>query len=90
MNEKQDSNKKFPWHTHMVALGLPLCLMFVGGLLGGACGGLAYATSISLIKKKGASFSTYFLSILIGFAGFLAYFGLLILLATIFPDLLGE
>jgi len=52
MNEENKTElAKLPWHAHLIS-GWPLAMVAIGGLIGGACGGLAYGASMSLIKKK--------------------------------------
>lgn len=96
MNKNKNKNKesktdstKLPWHAHAIS-AWPLTLVAIGGLIGGACGGLAYGVSISMIKKKGASPTTYILSALIGVGCVALYFLAIIALAIAFPQLFNQ
>ncbi len=87
--EEKAETIKLPWHSHLIS-GWPLLLIAVGGLIGGACGGLAYGASVSVIKKKGVSALSYSLSVLIGVGCVFLYFAVVIGLAIAFPDLFGQ
>jgi hypothetical protein len=76
-------------HEHIVA-GLPLVLLIVGGAIGGAVGGGAYACSAAVFKKDISNTKKYIYSLLITFGAVAAYFGLIILLATLFPGLFNR
>lgn len=77
---------KVPWHAHLVS-GWPLVLVAVGGLLGGLCGGAAYAIAITVIRKKGVSVATYIAAVVIGILGIALYFGAIFALVSTFPDM---
>lgn len=87
--ENKADELKLPWHAHVIS-GWPLIMVVIGGLVGGACGGLAYGASISLIKKKGVSASSYILSALIGIGCVLFYFVLIMILVIAFPQLFNQ
>lgn len=86
--ESPDSEPKakLPWPAQLAA-GWPLFLVAIGGLIGGACGGLAYGVSISIFKKKGVNTKTYLYSILIGIGGIILYIAVIFALAIAFPGL---
>ena len=65
-------------------------LVTMGGLIGGACGGLAYGVSMSIIKKMGISAKSYLLSIVVGVGCVGLYFAVVIGLAIAFPQMFGE
>lgn len=85
----KQEEKKLPSYAHIIA-GWPLIMIFIGGALGGLCGGGAYGASIALLKKKGISFGTCLLSFLIGVAGIGLYFVVVVALAMAFPDMFGD
>lgn len=93
MKEEKKKNKaksfKLPWHAHAIS-GWPLAMVAFGGLIGGACGGLAYGVSMSLIKKKGISATSYILATLIGIGCVILYFVAIIGLAVAFPQLFNQ
>ena len=74
------------WYEH-ACCGLPLVLMFVGGALGGACGGLGYGLSSAVFKKAMPTPAKYVLSLLISATAFGLYLGVAIVLAVAFPHL---
>jgi hypothetical protein len=83
-----ESPPKLPSFAHAIA-GWPLIMIFVGGALGGLCGGGAYGLSMALMKKRGVTAGTCLLSLLIGVAGVGLYFGAVVALTVAFPDLFG-
>ena len=85
-NQPQSPNVKLQWYEH-ACCGLPLILMFLGGALGGACGGVGYAVSTSVFKKAMPTPVKYVLSLLISGAAFGLYLGVVITLAIKFPNL---
>lgn len=62
-------------------------MIFVGGALGGLCGGGAYGLSMALLKKKGLTPLSCILSLLIGIAGVGLYFIAIVGLAIAFPQM---
>jgi hypothetical protein len=84
-----EKTTKLPWHSHVIS-GWPLVMVIIGGLIGGACGGLAYGASMSLIKKKGISATSYILSTVIGIGCVALYFVVIIGLAIAFPNLFNQ
>mgnify|MGYP000471743597 CR=1 FL=1 len=93
MNNEEKVNQagsiKLPWHAHVIA-GWPLAMIAIGGLIGGACGGLAYGVSMSLINKKGISAISYILSAIIGISCIALYFIVIIGLSIAFPQLFNQ
>ena len=82
----QSPSVKLQWYEQAWC-GLPLLLMFVGGALGGACGGLGYGISAAVFKKALPTPVKYVLSLLITAAAFGLYLGAAIALAIAFPNL---
>lgn len=80
---------KPPTHAHFIA-GWPLLLVIAGGAIGGPFGGLAYACSIQLFKKKGISTTTGLFSFLIGVTGIALYVRIIIALNLAFPRIFVE
>jgi len=62
-------------------------MIVIGGALGGLCGDGSYGLSMALLKKKGVTPQSCFLSLLIGIAGVGLYFIAIIGLAMAFPDI---
>lgn len=65
-------------------------MIFIGGALGGLCGGGAYGLSMALLKKKGVTPISCLLSFVIGIAGIGLYFIVVIALATAFPETFSQ
>jgi len=88
MNEKsaKENVLNLPLYAHVIA-GWPLLLIFIGGVIGGLCGGGAYGASVALLKKKGVTAVTCLLSFLIGIAGVALYFVVAVALVIAFPDM---
>lgn len=85
-NQPDSPSVKLQWYEH-ACCGLPLLLMFVGGALGGACGGVGYAVSTAVFKKALPTPAKYVLSVLISITAFGLYLGVAIALAVAFPNL---
>ena len=85
-NQPESSSVKLQWYEQ-ACCGLPLILLFVGGALGGACGGLGYGISTAVFKKAMPTPVKYVLSVLISAAAFGRYLGAAIALAMAFPNL---
>ena len=86
-NQPESSSVKLQWYEHAWC-GLPLLLLFIGGALGGACGGAGYALSAAVFKKAMPTPAKYVLSLLISMTAFGIYLGVAIALALAFPNLL--
>ena len=84
----KEQQQSLPAYAHAIA-GWPLIMIFIGGALGGLCGGGAYGISMALLKKKGVTPLSCFLSLLIGIAGVGLYFIAIIGLTIAFPDMFG-
>ncbi|MEN3158700.1 hypothetical protein ABC502_09985 [Alkalimonas sp. NCh-2] len=76
--------KKMEWYEHL-ACGWPLILIFIGGALGGLCGGAAYAVNAKVFGRDISNTKKYVYAILIGVSAFLTYFVAVVILAMIFP-----
>ena len=85
-NQPESSSVKLQWYEHAWS-GLPLLLLFIGGALGGACGGAGYALSAAVFKKAMPTPVKYVLSGLISMTAFGAYLGIAIALAVAFPHI---
>jgi hypothetical protein len=57
--------QKLPTIAHVVC-GWPLILMFIGGAIGGALGGLAYVINLSIYKSKMPAALKFVLNPLVG------------------------
>lgn len=84
----EEQPQSLPSYAHAIA-GWPLIMIVIGGALGGLCGGGAYGLSMALLKKKGVTPLSFFLSLLIGIAGVCLYFFAIIGLSIAFPDTFG-
>ena len=84
-NPPQSSRVKLQWYEQ-ACCGLPLVLLFIGGALGGACGGLGYGVSAAVFKKALPTPVKYLISLLITAAAFGLYLGAVIALAIAFPN----
>ena len=67
----------------------PLILIFVGGFIGGACGGGACAINIQIMRGSLPGPAKYALAVLTGVGAFVAYLLVVLVLALIFPDVFG-
>ncbi len=52
---------------------LPLLLIFVGGMIGGLCGGAAAAGTLSVLRSEMPRWARILIALLLPPAGFLAY-----------------
>jgi hypothetical protein len=78
--------KNLKWYEHLAA-GWPLILMFLGGAVGGGCGGLAYALNGKIFNSKLSTHLKYIFSFLIGIGAILLYILVVIILFQLFPGL---
>ena len=67
----------------------PLILIFVGGFIGGACGGGACAINIQIMRGSLPGPAKYALAVLTGIGALVAYLLIVLALALIFPDIFG-
>ncbi len=74
--------QKLTWYEH-VWLGLPILLVFVGGLIGGACGGAAWAVNQAVFQKTKHPILRYVWTGLISAAAFVAYVFLAVFLLAL-------
>ena len=88
-NTTPTESRQLPAYAHAIA-GWPLIMIVIGGALGGLCGGGAYGISMALLKKRGVSPLSCFLSFIIGVAGVGLYFVVVVALTVAFPDMFGE
>lgn len=89
-NAKKPTNdlflKNLKWHEHLIA-GWPLLLIFMGGAIGGACGGAAYVLNGKIFNSKLAKPLKYIYSVLMGLGAVILYFIVIMILFSIFPGL---
>ena len=78
--------KNLKWYEHLAA-GWPLILVFIGGAVGGACGGMAYALNAKLFNSRISAPLKYVFSFLIGIACTVLYFLVIVMLVAMFPGL---
>lgn len=67
------------WHERLW-VGLPFGLVFLGGAVGGACGGAATLCNLRLMRGDRSAFQKYLLTGLISLAAIMVY----VALATLF------
>lgn len=76
--------KKLKLVEHVIA-ALPFGLIIIGGMIGGACGGCAYAINTAIFKKDLRPALKYLYTTLVTIGAVAVYFGGVIALAQIFP-----
>jgi len=98
MNEQSDAKKKahgqrwnemlknLEWYENLAA-GWPLVLIFFGGAIGGACGGLGFYLNVKLFNAMLPKPVKYIYSFLIGIVSILLYLLIAAILAIIFPSM---
>ena len=84
--ETPEKKKKLKPIEQVVAC-LPIGLIVVGGLFGGAIGGVAYGINVSVFRKELPSPKKYIYSILISLAACAVYFVVVVGLTLVFPGL---
>ncbi len=82
---KENISKKLKWYEHLAA-GWLLLLVFMGGAIGGACGGLAYFLNTKFFNSRLSNSLKYTFSFLVGVAGFGLYFLIIVIITTLFPN----
>ncbi len=81
--------KKLPWYE--VALcAWPMWLVVAGGALGGACGGASWAVNDQIMKSGRPAAQRYALVFASGTIAALLFFGIVSILAVVFPQLFGR
>ena len=70
-----------------IVCGWPIVLVFIGGAIGGLCGGAAWVINRQIMLSQRAAWLRYLLVILVGLGAFAAYFIMIVVLALIFPGL---
>lgn len=86
---RAESEKRKLTTFEQVVCAWPLALLLVGGALGGACGGAAWALNTKIMSSALSAPVRYGLIVLTGVgAGFLYFLGIFIL-ASVFPNLFG-
>lgn len=78
--------RKLEWYEQAAA-GLPLILLFVGGAIGGACGGLGYGINATIFRTDLPTPAKYALSLLVSGGAAMLYVMLVGLLMYQFPAL---
>ena len=87
--EDSKDNKKLKGFEHIIC-GWPLILVFIGGAIGGACGGLAYALNAKLYLSELSKTKKYLYITLVGLGAFVLYYAVVVILVLIFPDLFSK
>ncbi|MFH1309266.1 MAG: hypothetical protein ABIH85_01150 [Candidatus Omnitrophota bacterium] len=77
------SLKNLKWYEH-IAIGWPLILIFVGGVLGAAFGGGAYFLNFKLFKSQLSKPLKYVYSFLVGIACVILYVTVIVILVHTF------
>jgi hypothetical protein len=76
--------KKLKPYEHVIA-GLPFGLIAIGGMIGGACGGCAYALNTAIFKKDLPTPLKYLYTTLVTLGAVAVYFGAVIALGLLYP-----
>lgn len=88
MTETKPGNEFFPkgfkWYEYL-AMGWPIALMFVGGAVGGGCGGAAYVVNCYIFKSKLSTPMKYVCSFLVGIGAIILYMVCVMILLSLFP-----
>jgi len=74
------------WYEQIWA-GLPMLLLFIGGGVGGLCGGIAFTFNVKIFKSRLAKPAKYMLAVLITLGAFFFYLVTGVLLVRAFPSL---
>lgn len=70
-----------------IACGWPIALVAIGGAVGGACGGAAWAINMKIMQSSMAPAMRYVLCVVTGIGAIIAYFVIVSLIVTAFPNL---
>ena len=89
LNDHHEDNHKLTF-VEQIVCGWPLLLLFVGGAIGGLCGGAAYGFNTQVFKSNRSDTAKYFKSFLIGIGACVAYVIIILLLALLFPDMFNQ
>lgn len=90
MAEQKINFGRLKWYEHL-ACGWPLILVFLGGAVGGGCGGAAYAISGRIfLNDKLSAGKKYGLSVLVGLGAIVLYVIIVAILVTVFPGMNGQ
>ncbi|MFB9053172.1 hypothetical protein ACFFVB_08780 [Formosa undariae] len=73
---------KLKWYQYVLG-GLPILLIFVGGLVGGVLGALAAITNFNIFRQEGTEASKYLKVIGISIMTFILYFVLVTLITEL-------
>lgn len=65
----------------------PLVLVFMGGALGGLCGGAAAGINVKIFNSARSAKFKYAVSLLVSFGGVAAYLLAAVVLVLVFPSL---
>jgi hypothetical protein len=77
--------RKLTFLEHIICMW-PFCLVAIGGLLGGLCGGAAWGLNTAIIKSERPAAARYALCVLTGVVAIVAYFALVAAFGALFPD----
>ena len=78
--------KDLKWYE-ILAICWPIFLMFIGGAIGGASGGLACAFNQKIFRSNLSGPFKYVYSFLVGIGAILLYLLVIVVLSMIFPNL---
>ena len=76
--------------VEQIVCALPIGLIAIGGALGGLCGGLAWALNQKIMRSERSAPVRYALALATLVGAIAAYFGAVVVLAMLFPDLFGS
>lgn len=86
LRKKANMFNNLKWYEH-IAAGWSLILLIIGGVVGGAIGGLAYFLNVKIFNLKISKIKKYIYAILVGIAAIAAYLSLAVYLVLTFPGL---
>lgn len=76
--------------VQILACAWPLGLIAVGGLIGGACGGAAFALNARIMRGSMSAPARYGLVVAIGLGAIALYFAIAVALAIAFPNIFAQ
>ena len=85
-NSFKDLISGLKWYEQIWA-GLPLLLIFLGGAIGGACGGIAYTYNAKVFKSNLGKPLQFLVTFIITISSFVTYIIAIVIISRIFPDL---
>lgn len=72
MDNKEISKPKLSTNAYLM-IGWPLCLVLIGGAIGGGLGGVAYMINLKIYKSNLPNFQKIILNLICGFSAFVMW-----------------